>query len=156
MPDPKTNPYRKFAFTVEIDGMQVAGFRKASGLSVEMQPEEYREGGVNDYVHKLPGQYTHRNLVLERGLTESTKLWDWVEGVRTGEFYAASSKRARKDVTVTLRAGYNASASKAWQFRNAYPVTWEGPELAADAGGSSAVAVQRVEFAHEGFTRTSR
>lgn len=154
--DSRTNPYRNFAFTVEVDGLNVAGFQKVSGLSAEMQPEEYEEGGVNGYVHQLPGQYSHGNLVLERGLTRSQKLWEWVEQLRTGGAYASPQKRARKDVTVTLRAGFRAEGSKGWRFRKAYPVKWEGPELSADASGSSSVAVQRLELAHQGFTETSR
>ncbi len=155
MSDSRTDPYRNFAFTVEIDGLRVAGFSKVSGLSVQMQPEEYEEGGVNGFVHELPGQYSHSNLVLERGLTRSTKLWNWIEQIRTGTTHAASNKRARKDVTITLRAGYRAESTKGWRFRNAYPVKWEGPDLSADASGSSSVAVQRLEFAHQGFTTTS-
>lgn len=156
MSSPRANPYRKFAFTVEIDGLQVAGFRKASGLSVQMEPEEYQEGGVNDHVHTLPGQFSHDNLVLERGLSNSRKLWKWIEGLRTGSTYAKSGKKARKHVTVTLQSGHRSQESRGWRFRNAYPVTWEGPELSADASGSSAVAIQRLELAHQGFTTTSR
>lgn len=156
MSESRTNPYRNFAFTVEVDGLRVAGFRKVSGLSAQMQPEEYEEGGVNDFVHQLPGQYSHDNLVLERGLTRSRKLWKWIEQIRTGGIYAASETQARKDVTVTLQAGYKAEETRGWRFRNAYPVKWEGPELSADASGTSAVAVQRLEFAHQGFTETSQ
>lgn len=155
MSDPRTDPYRNFAFAVQVDGLRVAGFREVSGLSAEMEPEKYEEGGVNEFVHELPGQYSHSNLVLERGLTRSTKLWDWIEQIRTGTIYASSEKRARKDVTVTLRAGYRAEGSKRWRFRNAYPVKWEGPDLSADASGSSAVAVERLEFTHQGFTMSS-
>lgn len=154
--DTRTDPYRKFAFAVEIDGIRVAGFRKVSGLSVQMQPEEYEEGGVNDFVHQLPGQYSHSNLVLEQGLSNSTKLWDWLQQLRTGQMYAQSSKRARKTVTVTLQPGFRAEQSRGWRFRNAYPVKWEGPDLSADASGGSAVAIQRLELAHQGFTKTSR
>lgn len=156
MADPKTDPYRKFAFTVEIDGLQVAGFRKVSGLSVDLQPEEYEEGGVNHHVHQLPGQVSYSNLVLEQGLTRSRKLWDWIQGVLSGTVYERGGTSARKNVTVTLRASSTAEANQAWRFESAYPVKWEGPELAADASGSSAIAIQRLELAHRGFERTSR
>lgn len=155
MSGPLTNPYRTFAFTVEIDGIQVAGFRKVSGLSVEMEPEEYEEGGVNSYVHTLPGQYSHGNLVLEQGLSKSTKLWNWMKKLRAGELYAQDTD-ARKTVRVVLHAKSRSQERRGWQFRNAYPVKWEGPELTAGASGGSAVAIQRLELAHQGFTETSR
>lgn len=151
----RTGPYRNFAFTVEVGSIKVGGFQKVSGLGVQMQPEEYEEGGVNHFVHKLPGQYSHSNLVLEQGITTSMKLWNWIKELRNGKRYR-SGKRARKTVTVRLHPGYRSDESKIWRFRNAYPVNWEGPDLSADASGSSAVAIQRLEFAHEGFTMTSR
>ena len=41
-----------------------------------------------------------------------------------------------------------------YHLMNAYPVKWTGPELKANAG---AVAVESLEFAHEGLvTRSNR
>ena len=38
---------------------------------------EVREGGVNNYVHKLPGPITSfGNLTLTRGIMFSTFMWD--------------------------------------------------------------------------------
>jgi len=39
---------------VEINGLVVGGFSEVSGLEVEIDVEEYREGGKNEYVHYLP------------------------------------------------------------------------------------------------------
>ena len=50
-------PYLTFNFAVEIEGLLVGGFTEVSGLESEIEVEEYREGGVNGFVHKLPGQH---------------------------------------------------------------------------------------------------
>ena len=62
-------PFLAFNFAVEIEGLLVGGFSEVSGLESTIEVEEYREGGVNGFVHKLPGATTHANLVLRHGLT---------------------------------------------------------------------------------------
>jgi hypothetical protein len=37
-----------------------------------------------------------------------------------------------------------------WDFRDAYPVKWSGPELKADSG---TVAVESVELVHRGLSK---
>ena len=36
-----------------------------------------------------------------------------------------------------------------WHFTNAWPVSWEGPSLAA---GGSELAIETLEIAHDGLT----
>ena len=50
----RKDPYLSFRFLVEIPGLIVGGFLDVSGLQAETEIEEKPEGGVNDYVHKLP------------------------------------------------------------------------------------------------------
>jgi phage tail-like protein len=142
------HPYRQLNFTVRIEGIDVAGFQKVSGLAVQMETETYEEGGRNRSVHHLPGQFSHSNLVLERGLTNRTYLWDWIQKIR-----AASEQNTeyRRNVTLKLQAGYRTRESRGWQFKNAYPVQWEGPDLLGD--GSGDVAIQSLELAHDGFSK---
>ena len=45
---------------------RVAGFSECSGLDVTLEVMEYKEGGVNDYVHKFPTRASHSNLTLKR------------------------------------------------------------------------------------------
>ncbi|MEF8838442.1 MAG: phage tail protein [Haloarculaceae archaeon] len=148
---PDENPYRQLNYTVEVENLQVAGFQRVSGLTARMETVEYREGGSNGHVHQLPGQFTHQNLVLERGLTNRTVLWDWIQDVRAP---STANDGIRRNVSVKLQSGYKDDQQWGWQFQNAYPVQWDGPELASD-GGSSIVAVQSLEFAHDGFIKLS-
>src|SRR5437016_8239237 len=46
-------------------------FTEVSGLQVEMQVMDYEEGGVNNYIRRLPGRLKVGNVTLKRGLTKS-------------------------------------------------------------------------------------
>jgi phage tail-like protein len=152
VPDPNSdgmpeNPYRQLNFTVEVDEVEVGGFQEISGLAVQVETETYREGGRNESVHQLPGQVNHDNLVLKRGLTNRRVLWDWTRDVRSS---SVQNDEIQRNVRVMLRGGYKSDRMWGWEFRNAYPVRWDGPDLVSDGSGTS-VAVQSIEFAHDGF-----
>jgi phage tail-like protein len=141
--DVRLDPYAGFAFLVEIDGLLVGGFSEVTGLQVETEVEEYREGGVNEFVHRLPGPTRHpSNLVLKRGLTDVDALWSWHQEVVRGRV-------ERRNGTIYLLDRQRAPAMW-WDFLDAYPVKWSGPELRAE---SSAVAAETVELAHRGIHR---
>jgi phage tail-like protein len=139
----RLDPYTAYNFLVEIEGLIVGGFTEVTGLQVEVQVEEYREGGLNEYVHKLPGPTRYpQNLVLRHGLTDIDSLWSWHQDVCQG-------KVQRKNGSIYLldRLGLPAMW---WDFSDAYPIRWTGPELRA---ANSAVAVESVELVHRGISK---
>jgi phage tail-like protein len=98
---------------------------------------DYREGGNNDFVHRLPGGVSYPNLVLSRGLTNEQALIKWL--------WATHSKAERKEITLTLK-GHN--GDRTWSFAEAFPVRWTGPQL--DSNGSG-IATETLEIAHSGL-----
>lgn len=136
----KAHPNGSFRFWVELDGMLVAGFTEVSGLQVETEVEEYQEGGVNNFVHRLPKVTKYSNLVLRRGITSSTALWDWHKNVVEGNF-------ERKNGAVIL-LNQNGLELWRWNFYDSYPVKWNGPELKSS---SSEVAIESLELTHNGL-----
>lgn len=136
-------PYLNFMFHVEIQGMIVAGFSEASGLQVETETEDYREGGVNDYVHKLPKISKQSNISLKRGITDSDVLWQWHQDVVNGII-------ERKDGRIIL-FDFQGNEKWRWEFKEAFPVKWSGPDFRANG---SAVAVESLELVHHGITRS--
>lgn len=140
--DRRKDPYLSFRFLVEIQNLVVAGFSEASGLSAETEFDEYREGGVNEFVHKLPKNTKYSNLTLKRGLTDSDALWKWHHDVIMG-------KVERRTVNLVLLDS-EGNETWRWSFENAYPVKWVGPELKSDG---SAIALETLEIAHDGFSR---
>lgn len=139
----RLEPYLGLNFLVEIEGLIVGGFSEVSGLTVETEVEEYREGGQNAFVHKLAGRTRYPgNLVLKHGLTDITSLWKWHQDVVKGDV-------ERKNGTIYLLDRRRLPAMW-WDFTDAYPVKWTGPELRADSGN---VAVESIELVHRGIEK---
>lgn len=136
------DPYVGFRFRVEIFGIQVGGFTQVSGLEREVQLEDFREGGVNNYTHKLATVTKYQNLSLKRGICDAIELWQWHQDVING-------KIERRQINVVLTDAQG-NAKWRWTFEKAYPVKWSGAELTST---SAAVFVETVEFAHHGITR---
>ncbi len=136
------DPYKVFRFVVEINNTRVGGFSEITGLEVRTEIDEQREGGVNDYVHKIAKETRYPNLTLKRGITDKTDLWAWHQKVVGGEV-------ERKSVAVVLLDSLGEEKLR-WIFRDAYPVKWNGTDLSA-AGNT--VFVESVELAHHGMTR---
>ena len=127
-------------FYVEIEGHPQAVFTEVSGLQVEMQVMEYQEGGNNGFIHRLPGPTKISNLVLKRGLTTSNEFFKWCMDVTTRTV-------SRRHVSVLL---YDTQGQEVvrWNFHNAYPVKWVGPQFTAT---SQATAIETLELAHDGL-----
>ncbi|MSM38813.1 MAG: phage tail protein [Geobacter sp.] len=138
----RRDPYLSFNFLVELEGLLVGGFSEVSGLQAEIELHDYREGGLNDYVHRLAGPVRYpANLVLKRGITDNQALWLWHCDVRRGII-------ARRNLTVILQ-DQTGQPVNYWHLERAYPVRWMGPELRAD---SNTVAVETLELVHCGFS----
>lgn len=138
----RNDPYTTARYLVELGGIVEGGFSEVGGLQVELETTDYREGGENAFVHRLPGPARYpSNLVLKRGLTRSEALWNWHRMATLGLV-------VRRNLSVVL---LDADGSEAWRwtFQGAYPVRWEGPDLRA---GQAEVAVETLELAHEGLS----
>ncbi len=141
----RTDPYLSFNFLVEIEGLVVGGFTEVTGLQVETEVEDYREGGQNDYIHKLPGPTRYpSNLVLKHGLTDAETLWEWHQQVTQGNIQ-------RKNGSIVL---LNSTGEETWRwnFVGAYPARWSGPDLRA---GTAEVSVETLELVHHGLSKAS-
>lgn len=129
------DPAAEFRYFVEVDGLSLATFIEASGFTAERDVLQVREGGVNDYVHKLPGRVTYSELILRRGISFSTQLWEWFEeGIFDG-------KVKRRDLTVIQYSSYFNLPARWYDFTNAFPSKWEGPPLRTD---SSQLAIESL------------
>jgi phage tail-like protein len=141
----RNDPYLCFNFVVEIEGLAVAGFSEVSGLQIEIEVEAFREGGVNEYMHQIAGPAKYgSNLVLKRGITGDDTLWQWHQDVVHGII-----ERKNGSVLLCDSAGQE---TWRWNFIDAYPVKWSGPEMNA---GSAQIAIESVELAHRGLMKAS-
>jgi phage tail-like protein len=138
----RVDPYQGFSFLVEIEGILTGGFSECTGLQVETEVFEYREGGVNEYIHRLRGPMKNPPLVLKHGLTHVDGLWRWHQEVAQGQ-------GERRSGTIYLLDRQRLPLVW-WDFKEALPIKWTGPELRAD---SASVAFESVELAHRGLSR---
>lgn len=143
MASARNDPFRGFNFIVEIDGIAKAGFSEVSGLELEIAAVEYREGGdPPSIVRKLPGLVKYTNIVLKRGFTSDSSLWDWIKTVLDG-----NARRAAMKITLLDDQGQPAVS---WKVREAWPCKYGGPEMNAK---DNDIAIELLEICHEGLER---
>jgi phage tail-like protein len=139
----RQDPLRGFRFLVEIQGISSGGFTRVKGLAREVKHESYREGGVNEYEHKLVTQVSYPTVVLERGLALDD-LWNWALAVADGQV-------ERKTLWIRLQNEAD-ERTWAWQIEYALPVKWTASDLDAQ---SSQVVMESLELAHHGLRRAT-
>jgi len=121
----------------------LGGFAECQGLESEIQTEDLLVGGVNDRVFRFPTRAAFPNITLSRGVGFSESLYLWHE-----EFLKGEGKRRNG---LIFLANETRIPIKAWSFENGIPVKWSGPALNA---GTSGVAIEKLEIAHEKLTLT--
>ena len=140
----RRDPALAFRFRVTLDDMAPAGFSDCGGLQVETEFHEYPEGGLNTNMLRFVTRTKHMPLTLKNGIVDRA-MWDWHDDVVQGRI-------RRRNGTVAIHDPSGDRVVAEWQFRDAFPCKWTGPELAA---GQSAVAVETLELCHHGLVRRS-
>lgn len=120
----------------------VGGFNECSGLEMNLDTEDYQEGGLNGYVHRFPTRVTWSNITLKKGLTRDDELWKW-------HYAFTEGKVERRDGMIMLLDSKRVPHT-IWFFRRGLPVKYTAPTLNAE---QSQVAVESLEVAHEGLKR---
>jgi phage tail-like protein len=123
-------------------------FQECSGLDIEMDVQEYLEGGRNDGVIRRIGRAKYQNLVLKRGMLWSPggevdrSLWEWIQGVVDG------TRRAKRYDGIVEVMGIADDVVATWTFQRGLPAKVSGPQLNAKTGE---VAIEELHIAHEGL-----
>jgi phage tail-like protein len=150
MPTLRDNPYGAFNFLVALGGAQgdggegtiIGGFSDASGLGMDVNYSEYRNGNERfNTSRKVPNTHKLDDVTLKRGLVGSTDLFEWIKTVRDG------TADPRSVSVSLLDEARNPVAT--WRLRNAQPKKWTGPTLTAKGGGE--VAMEELHLVHEGI-----
>ena len=134
-------PLPKFHYRVEWGGSKI-GFTEVTGLNIENEMIEYRDGASPEYHKvKMPGLQKFGNITLKRGMFNSdNEFFQWLNTV-------SLSKVERRDVSIAL-LNENHEPVYIWRVKNAFPVKVVAPDLKSDA---NEVAVETIEIAHEGL-----
>lgn len=135
-------PLPKFHFLVEWGGTNI-GFTEVSGLDVETEMIEYRQGASPEY-HKtrMPGMQKFSNITLKRGtFAADNQFYDWWNTV-------ALNTIERRDLTISL-LNENHEPVVVWKVKNAWPTKVQSTDLKSDG---NEVAIETIEIVHEGLS----
>lgn len=137
-----------FYYKVEFLESSISGnkndirFQSVSGLSVEYDTEEYKEGGENRFTHKLPVRTKYADLVLKRGMLTNSDLTKWLlKAFRDREF-------SPSDLNVILM-NEKSEPLRTWKVAHAVPKKWLISDLNA---GENAIVVETMELTYQYFT----
>lgn len=133
--------YYRVEFSISKDKND-ARFQTVSGLSVEYDTEEYKEGGENRFTHKLPVRTKYSDLVLKRGMLTGSEVINW--------FFRAFRDRDFQptDLNVILM-NEKSEPLRTWQVAHAIPRKW----LVSDLNASeNSVVIETLELTYRYFT----
>jgi len=142
----RDDPYANYNFRIEINGVTddsqtvSAGFSEVSGLDVEIDVIEYRNGNETNTVRKIPGLKKFTNITLKRGVTGDLSFWNWVLSGVNGQVN-------RTDGSVIL-LDENRQEVMRWNFKRGWVCKFAGPDLNSM---SREIAVETIEICHEGL-----
>ena len=132
-------PLRNFNFIVEIGGISSSIFSEVIMPESICQVIEYREGG--DVVlssRKLPGRIEYENIILMRGYTQNSELYDWWKTVVEGH-------TERRNMSIVI-LNIGRQEILRWNFLNAFPVRYQSSNLQASG---DEVLMEIVEIAFD-------
>ena len=130
-----------FHFIAEWGGSRT-DFLEISGLSIETEILEYRDGASPDVIIKTPGQKKYANLVLRRMIKKGdSEFYTWMNT-------AQGSSVLKRNVIIKLLNKKNERVMS-WKAANAWPVKFEAADL---KGNANEVAFETLELTHDGLT----
>src|SRR5207249_10912847 len=90
-------PLPKIHFLVKSDPGVRAGFTEVTGLDMQVEAIEYREGSSPEYSKiKMPGMHKFSNITLKRGtIAGDSDFYKWVNEI-------SLTKVTRRDIVISL------------------------------------------------------
>ena len=121
-------------------------FQSVSGLDVEFEMETVREGGENQFEHKIPVKTKYSSTVtLKRGLMtrQDSGLTQWfIDAFNTMQVVPLPQVNV-----VLLDEQHNPLVT--WQLEHVWPKSWKVQELHAER---SEVLIEQMELNYNKFT----
>jgi phage tail-like protein len=133
--------YYKVEFGISSSKNDVR-FQSVSGLSVEYEYENFREGGENRFEHKLPVRTRYADMILKRGMLVDSEVISWFNrAFRERQFDPT-------DINVILM-NEKGEPLRTWKVTQAIPKKW----LVSDFNSTeNAIVVETMELTYRYFT----
>jgi phage tail-like protein len=134
--------YYRVEFNLTKKNKNDVSFQTVSGLSVEYDVEEFKEGGENRFVHKLPVRTKYTDLVLKRGMLTDSEVTRWL--------LAAFQERefSPTDINVILM-NEKSEPLRTWKVIRAVPKKWSVSDLNS---GENSIVIETLEMNYRYFT----
>lgn len=151
IPGRKEDPLRGLRYRIFIGGKERAGYSEVSGLSMETDVKEYREGNDGQVVRKLPGTSKSSEITLKRGITTDTHLYEWYLKMNHPKVGAKPDDQYKENVDIVLLSQDGKTKIRSWRIYDAWPSKYEESELkASDAD----VIAETLTLQNHGFVMT--
>lgn len=134
-------PLSKFYFQVDWGGTQI-GFHEVSGLDIEVELIEYRQGASPEFSKmKMPGMKKFSNITLKRGsFSGDNEYYTWLNTIQLNSV-------ERRSITISL-LDEEGLPTITWKVNKAFPVKLMSTDLKSEG---NEVAIESLEIAHEGL-----
>jgi phage tail-like protein len=124
-------------FSVEIDGVVVAGVHSIEGLKHEHEVIEYKDG-EDGTMHTRPGNHKPGKMTVTKDWSNTSEWYNWRKTVLDG-------KTERKSISVIFHNDAGAESGR-YNFYECWPSKWKGPSLNARNSGH---ATEKIELSWE-------
>lgn len=115
-------------------------FSEISGISAELDVEEKKEGGLNDWVYHLPKGSKGSRITLKRGLASmDSELIKWCFDT----IHFDKTQVVPKQMIISLLDKNPDDPRMTWAFYNVLPVKWSMADFNAK---ESNVAIESIEM----------
>jgi phage tail-like protein len=135
---PRADPYRSFNFRVEIEGIPVASFSEVSGVVLDGNILDYRNGDDPNYPRKLPGLRKFGPITLKNGITGDLSVYNKFTDVLNGQSTPLTGaivlcNEAQKDVlSYNFTGGFINKIEGAHMLASGNEVAIESAELVVE------------------------
>jgi len=119
-----------------------ARFQSVSGLSVEYEYENFREGGENRFEHKLPVRTRYADIILKRGMLVGSEVINWFNRAFRDRQFEPS------DMNVILM-NEKGEPLRTWKVTQAIPKKWQVSDLNST---ENAIVIETMELTYRYFT----
>ena len=133
--------YYKVEFGISSNSNDVR-FQSVSGLSVEYEYENFKEGGENRFEHKLPVRTRYADLVLKRGMVVDSEIINWFNNAFRDRQFEAT------DINVILM-NEKGEPLRSWKVAQAIPKKWVVSDLSST---DSSLVIETMEITYRYFT----
>ena len=118
-------------------------FQSVSGLTVDVDTEDFVEGGENRFKHTVPIRTRYPNLVLKRGLVVDSELVKWCrDAVENFSFKPTNL------IVKLLNEKHEPLLS--WNVVHAWPVKLSMTDFNAE---QNSIAIETIELSYNYFNR---